>query len=370
MLPIFRSIADFHASEDMPVHHARRRLLGAAALVGLGVQSGATAAGSGQPSRFQLRRHALTINGEPFHVLELGTGPAVLFCHGFPDTAETWRQQMHVVAEAGYRAVAPDMRGFGKSFAPAEASLYSSKHIVADLVGILDALKIQSAVIVGHDWGADHAQRAALMHPERFRALVSISIPYAPRGEVDTWEALRSRGLGQRYYALDWLKPGAEAAFAPPESSIRSILYWASASPPPAQRWDPIDPARSLLRPAPAGLPAWADPAYVRHTIRSFEETGFRGGLNYYRALPVSFAQTAAFKDAPVRQPSLYVWGAEDGLCQFFHPTTPALAELRRAQPRLVGQVRLDGVGHWVQHEAPDRLNAALLQFLAGLGAS
>ncbi|QBE61899.1 alpha/beta fold hydrolase [Pseudoduganella lutea] len=370
MLPDFQSFARLHAGVATPVLHTRRRLLGAAALLGLGVQPRAIADEPERPSRFPLQRHSLSINGQPFHVLEQGTGPAVLFCHGFPDTAETWRKQMSAMAEAGYRAVAPDMRGFGKSHAPAAASLYSSRHIVADLVGILDALKIPSAAIVGHDWGADHAQRAALMHPERFRALVSISIPYAPRGEIDTWESLRRRGLGQRYYALDWLKPGSEAAFTPAAASIRSILYWASSSPPPDRRWDPVDPSRSLLRPAPASLPAWADPGYVRHTIRSFEESGFRGGLNYYRALPVSFAETAAFKDAPIRQPSLYVWGADDGLCRFFHPDTPQLAELRRMQPRLVDQVRLDGVGHWVQHEAPDRLNAALLQFLAGLGAS
>ncbi|WP_082616467.1 alpha/beta fold hydrolase [Massilia sp. Root418] len=370
MLPVYQPVAQKWQAEPTPVRRSKRQLLGAAALIGPGVQAGAGAAGSEQSPPSQLRRHSLRVNGEAFHVLEQGTGPAVLFCHGFPDTAETWRKQMRAVAEAGYRALAPDMRGFGKSYAPGEASLYSSRHIVADLVGILDAMKIQSAVIVGHDWGADHAQRAALMHPERFRALVSISIPYAPRGDIDTWEALRRRGLGQRYYALNWLTPGAESAFAPAASSIPSILYWASASPPPGQRWDPIDPARSILRPAPTEMPPWADPGYVVHTIRSFEKTGFRGGLNHYRALPVSFAETAAFKDAPIMQASLYVWGADDGLCRFFHPTTPQLAELRRVQPRLVDQVRLEGVGHWVQHEAPDRLNAALLQFLAGLGAS
>ncbi|OON62499.1 alpha/beta hydrolase [Massilia sp. KIM] len=310
------------------------------------------------------------MNGGRFSVLDHGNGPAVLFCHGFPDTALTWRQQMRAVAEAGYRAVALDMRGFGRSYSPSQASLYSSRHIVADFVGVLDALKIRSAVIVGHDWGADHAQRAALMYPKRFRGLVSISIPYSPRGDIDAWEAIRRRGLGDRYYALDWLKPGAEAAFKPAASSIRSILYWASASPPSGQRWDPINPDLSILRPAPVALPTWANNDYVIHTIRNFEQTGFVGGLNYYRALPISFAELSAFKDAPITQPSLYVWGGEDGLCRFFHPKPPELAELRRTQPNLIAQVRLDGVGHWVQHEAPERLNAALLGFLKQLGSA
>ena len=138
-----------------------------------------------------------------FHVIEQGEGPAILFCHGFPDTAETWRSQMQAVAEAGYRAVALDMRGYGRSFAPENPDLYTALHITGDLIGILDALSITSAVIVGHDWGAYHSQLAALMRPDRFRALVSISISFAPRGEVDPWQSLRDHGLGDKYYAFD-----------------------------------------------------------------------------------------------------------------------------------------------------------------------
>lgn len=346
-----------------PPSSTRRNFLLASSLAGLGLAALPSMAAEAPP----VRRHKLRIDGEYFHVIEQGSGPAVLFCHGFPDTAETWRSQMRAVAAAGYRAVALDMRGFGDSFAPPDASQYTSLHIVGDLIGVLDALKIDSAVIVGHDWGADHAQRAALLRPDRFRALVSISIPYAPRGDVDTWSDLRNKGLGERYYALDWIKPGRETLFAPAAKSIPAILYWPSASPPPGQRWDPVDPARSMLRPAPVAAPSWADPAYVRHTVQAFEKSGFRGGLNYYRALPITFALTSAYRNTVIRQPSLYVWGGADGLCQFFHPSTPSLEELRRTQPNLVRQVRLENVGHWVQHEAADRLNAELLGFLGAL---
>lgn len=357
------------ADTGAPPVAGRRNMLRAAAFAGLGlVAPGALAASAA--GALPVRQSLIRLDGESFRVIEQGAGPAVLFCHGFPDTADTWRSQMQAIAAAGYRAVALDMRGFGQSFAPRDPALYTSMHTVGDLVGVLDALEIDTAVVVGHDWGADHAQRAALMRPDRFRALVSISIPFAPRGEASLYQDLRKRGLGERYYALDWIKPGAEALFAPAAQSIRSILYWPSASPPANQRWDPIDPRRSLLRPAPAALPAWADPAYVRQTIAAFEKTGFRGGLNNYRATQASFDLLVAFKGAPIRQPSLYIWGAEDGLCQFFHKTPPTLAELRRGQPGLVGQVRLEGVGHWVQHEAADRLNAELLKFLGALGAS
>lgn len=345
---------------------SRRDFLRSAALLGLSLGLApalgwATERATAWPVR---RRMVDAIDGK-FHVMEQGEGPAVLFCHGFPDTAETWRSQMQAVAEAGYRAVALDMRGYGQSFAPEDPNLYTALHITGDLVGVLDALSIDNAVIVGHDWGAFHSQLAALMRPDRFRGLVSISIPFAPQGKINPWQSLRDSGLGDRYYAFELAAPGADALFANAEQAIPSILYWLSASPEPALRWNPLDPQLHMLRPAPVGVPDWADPAYVRHTIEAFERTGFRGGLSYYTAYARTFELMAAYKDAVIRQPSLYIWGAADGLCQMFHPETPTLAALREAQPNLVDQIRLENVGHWVQHEAADQVNDALIAFLA-----
>jgi len=310
----------------------------------------------------------VTANGHPFHILECGQGPAVLFCHGFPDTALTWRSQLNAVAAAGYRAIALDMRGFGDSYSPADFHLYTSLHVVGDLVGVLDALQIDRAVVVGHDWGADYAQRACVMRPDRFGALVSVSIPFAPRGERSLWEDLRARGLDS-YYAFDLGRTEADEQLLPARDTILSALYWLSGSPPPGTGWDPIDPELGMLRPSPVLCPEWADPAYVAHTIRTFERTGFHAGLNYYRVVQVTFDLTAAFKGATLRQPSLYIWGTQDGLCRFFHPTPPTDDELRAVQPNLIGQLRLDGVGHWPQHEAADEFNASLLQFLHTLAA-
>jgi pimeloyl-ACP methyl ester carboxylesterase/ankyrin repeat protein len=319
--------------------------------------------------RFPLHRAYVQANGESFHVIEQGEGPAVLFCHGFPDTAETWRSQMRAVAEAGYHAVALDMRGFGASYAPSDVSLYRALHTVGDLVGVLDALDIRSAVLVGHDWGADVAARAMVMRPDRFRAIVSVSIPFQPRGEISTWDELRGQGLGERYYAFALMEPGAEANFEPASETIPSDLYWLSGSPPPGTGWDPVDSARHMLRPSPVAVPSWADPAYVQHTIRAFEKTGFHGGLNYYRAAQETFDLMPAFRNALIRQPSLYIWGAADGLCQLFHPTPPTLGEVRRLAPGIVDVVRLEDVGHWPQHEAAERVNAELLKFLDTIGS-
>src|SRR5690606_24744128 len=183
-----------------------------------------------------------------------------------------------------------------------------------DLIGVLDALSIDTAVIVGHVWVAYHAQMAALMRPDRFRALVSISIPFAPRGQIDPWQYVRDLGLSDRYYAYELARAGAERKFANAEQAIRSILYWLFASPDPALRWTPLDPDLHMLRPSPVAAPGWADPAYVRHTVEAFWASGFRGGLNYYTAFPKTFELMAAYKDAVIRQPSLYIWGAADGL--------------------------------------------------------
>lgn len=313
-----------------------------------------------------VRQMQIRANGISLNVVEQGSGPAVLFCHGFPDTVETWRSQMRAVAEAGYRAVALDMRGYGLSDAPADPSAYTSLQISGDLVGVLDALQLPSAVLVGHDWGAAHVWQAILKRPDRFPAAVGISVPYSPRGDVSFYDSIRQAGLGDEFYIFDFIKPGGEAQWVPAARTIPNALYWSSASPPPSERWDPFDLRKSVFRPSPVAVPSWADPAYIAHQVRSFERTGFDGGLNYYRAAPLDFDLTASFKGAVIRQPTLYVFGRADGLAQRFHPTRE---ELRRALPGLTDYVGLDNVGHWVQHEAADRLNASLISFLRQVGA-
>ena len=138
-----------------------------------------------------LKEYDITTNGISLHVTEQGEGPAVLFCHGFPDTSYTWRRQMKAIASAGCRAIAPDMRGYGRSSAPGDATLYTPLQTAGDLVGLLDALKIPSAVLVGHDWGTTHAWNAAPMRPDRFKAVFGLSVPYVPRGDISVVERMR-----------------------------------------------------------------------------------------------------------------------------------------------------------------------------------
>jgi pimeloyl-ACP methyl ester carboxylesterase len=311
-----------------------------------------------------LKAYDVTTNGISLHVTEQGEGPAVLFCHGFPDTAYTWRRQMKAIASAGYRAIAPDMRGYGRSSAPADASLYTPLHTAGDLVGLLDALKIPSAVLVGHDWGAAHAWNAAMMRPDRFKAVFCLSVPYFPRGDVSVFERMRKSGHQNDFYMFEQMRPDADRIWADAAVTIPAVLYWASSSAPAGKRWSPLDPARSLHRPAPGPLPSWAEPDYLNHTIAEFQRTGFHGALNYYRAAEPYFHLSAAFKGAKIFQPCFFIWGNADGLKELYPVTVD---QMRAGLPGLVSALELDNVGHWVQHEAPDVVSGELVKFLRAL---
>ena len=306
------------------------------------------------------KEYDIATNGISLHVTEQGDGPVVLFCHGFPDTAYTWRRQMQAIASAGYRAIAPDMRGYGRSSAPADAALYTPLHTAGDLVGLLDALSVRSAVLVGHDWGATHAWNAALMRPDRFKAVFCMSVPYTPRGDISLFERMRKSGHQNDFYMFDQIRPEADQDWADAAVTIPGILYWASGSAPADTRWSPMDPARSFRRPAPGPLPSWAEPDYVAHNVAEFQRTGFHGGLNYYRAVEPYFYLSAAWKGALITQPSFYMGGKADGLRTLY----PPFEKLRAGVPGLVGSLELDNVGHWVQHEAAVHVSEQLVKFL------
>jgi pimeloyl-ACP methyl ester carboxylesterase len=307
-----------------------------------------------------LKEYVIATNGISLHVTEQGEGPAVLFCHGFPDTSYTWRRQMTAIASAGYRAIAPDMRGYGRSSAPDDATLYTPLYTAGDLVGLLDALGIASAVLVGHDWGAAHAWNAALMRPDRFIAVFGLSVPYVPRGDVSAFERMRKTGHEKDFYMFEQIRPDADQIWADAAVTIPGVLYWASGSAPADKRWNPMDPALSLYRPAPGPLPAWVEPDYVAHNVREFQRTGFHGGLNYYRAAEAYFNLSGAWKDAKITQPSFFIAGKADGLELLY----PPVEKLRIVLPGLVGNLELENVGHWVQHEASAEVSDQLVKFL------
>ena len=319
-------------------------------------------------------------NGIRLNIAEQGNGPLVLLCHGFPESWYSWRHQIDALAAAGFHAVAPDMRGYGKSDAPEAIDQYTMFHLVGDLVGLLDALEAPSAVIVGHDWGASIAWQAARLRPDRFRAVVALSVPFRPRGPVRPTSVM-PRTADAQFYQLYFQEPGvAEAELErDPRATVRNMLYGASGEGVAAVRaavaGDGAAPAigmvprgGGMLRGpgAPEALPAWLNEADIDFYADEFKRSGFRGPLNYYRNVDRNWELMAAFADVNVTVPALYVAGDRDMVVSF-PGTDQLLANLKYFVPELRNIQMLPGCGHWTQQERPSEVNAAIIDFVRSL---
>jgi pimeloyl-ACP methyl ester carboxylesterase len=312
-----------------------------------------------------VRERTVTTGEVELRVSEAGDGPVVLLAHGFPELGFSWRRQLPALAGAGYRAVAPDQRGYGRSSRPDDVEAYDIHHLTDDLVGLLDDLGQERAVVVGHDWGSMVASHLALLHPDRVAALVNMSVPHLPRGPVAPITALRAALGDGFFYILYFQEPGlADAELGgDPERTMRRML--AAPSRPPATMMDASTFAadgRGFVDrlPEPDGLPAWLEPEALQHYVDEFARTGFTGGINWYRNMDRNWETTASLDGAVVRCPSLFVGGAYDPVLAMMPPSIghAALGDHR-------GDVVIDGAGHWVQQEAAPAVNAALLDFLA-----
>jgi len=312
-------------------------------------------------------------NGIRMHIAEQGSGPLVVLCHGFPESWYSWRHQLRALAEAGFHAVAPHMRGYGQTDRPQEIDKYSLFHLVGDMIGLVDALGAERAVIAGHDWGAPVAWHAALMRPDRFRGVIGLSVPFRPRGPVLPTSIMPRRDDAQ-FYQLYFQAPGvAEAELErDPRRTIRSMLYAGSGDAP--RRADPADgigmvPRQGgfLTRVAPPEvLPGWLTEADIDVYAGEFATAGFRGGLNWYRNIDRNWELLAPFAGARVTVPALYVAGDRD-LVVSFPGAEQLIANLSKFVPQLRRTLMLPGCGHWTQQERPAEVNAAILDFLRGL---
>src|SRR5258708_11902974 len=225
------------------------------------------------------RHRTVEANGIRIHLAEQGNGPLVLLCHGFPELWYSWRDQWSALSAEGFRAVAPDMRGYGMTDHPAEIERYTLFHLVGDMVGVLDALGEKTAVIAGHDWGAPVAWHAALMRPDRFRAVVGLSVPYRPRGSIAPTTVM-TQNAEASFYQLYFQAPGvAEAELeADARTALRKILYSGSGDGPPRNPGAPspgvgLVPRAGGMRtrpPHPETLPAWLSDADLDIYVRQF----------------------------------------------------------------------------------------------------
>ncbi len=313
----------------------------------------------------QVQQRIIETNGIRMHIAEQGVGPLVVLCHGFPESWYSWRHQLPALAAAGFHAVAPDA-----------IDQYTLLHLVGDMVGLLDALGAESAVIAGHDWGAPVAWHAALLRPDRFRAVIGLSVPFRPRGPVRPTTVMPQTDDAV-FYQLYFQTPGvAEAEFERDvRSTFRYLLYSASGDAPrgDATMANPdaigMVPRRGgfLSRLVePSALPAWLTEDNLEFFAGEFTRTGFRGGLNWYRNIDRNWELLAPFAGARVTVPALYVAGDRD-LVVAFRGMDQLIPNLQKFVPHLRKTVMLPGCGHWTQQEQPEEVNAAMIDFLRGL---
>jgi pimeloyl-ACP methyl ester carboxylesterase len=310
-------------------------------------------------------------NGIRMHIAEQGTGPLVLLLHGFPECWYSWRHQLEALAEAGYHAVAPDQRGYCRTDRPERAGSFTIVHLVGDVIGLLDALGEEQAVLVGHDWGAPVAWHTAQMRPDRVRGVVGLSVPHRERAQAPPLGIVRA-ALGEGFYQIYFQHPGvADAELAwNVRSTFRRLLYSASGE---GQLGGSgvkavVPPGRGFLdiMTEPEVLPGWLEESDLDTFTSEFEHTGFTGGLNWYRNIDRNWELTAAWRGAPVRPPALYVVGDRD-LVVDFPGARQQIERLATWVPNLRETVMLPGCGHWTQQERPAEVNEALLRFLGGL---
>ncbi|KAG0500048.1 hypothetical protein HPP92_000120 [Vanilla planifolia] len=292
-----------------------------------------------------IEHRTVEVNGIKMHIAEKGDGPVVLFIHGFPELWYSWRHQILSLAAHGYRAVAPDLRGYGDTDAPLDVATYTIMQLVGDLVGLIHSLGQEQVFVVGHDWGALVAWHLCLFRPDLVKAVVNLSVPFIPPNPthnlIDYWRVI----YGDDFYVcrfqlfLICLKPGP--LIIPKDKGLLGAF-------------DEKD----------ITLPSWLCEEDINYFTSKFNLTGFTGGFNYYRNLNKNTELTAPWMGAQVKVPAKYIVGDLDlvyhfaGMKDYIHG-----GGLDGIVPSLE-MVVLEGVGHFSHQERPEEISDHIYEFI------
>jgi pimeloyl-ACP methyl ester carboxylesterase len=297
--------------------------------------------------------------------------PPVILCHGWPEIAFSWRHQIKALGEAGIRVIAPDQRGYGATDRPEPVEAYDLEHLTGDLVGLLDHLKIDKAIFVGHDWGGFVVWQMALRHFGRVAGVVGVNTPHNNRAPADPIELMRKR-FGEQMYVVQFQNPSREADKifnSRVEQTFDVLMRKAVPRKDPA----PVEPPIAGLGASPrlnlafpqmiAGYDAKHDPRTPilspeekKVFVDTFTRTGFTGGINWYRNWTRNW-QRAAELDHTVRVPSLMIMAEDD------HVLPPSAADgMEKIIPDLEKYLVRDS-GHWTQQEKPEEVSAKLIEW-------
>jgi pimeloyl-ACP methyl ester carboxylesterase len=299
-------------------------------------------------------------------------GPVVVLSHGFPESSYSWRHQVEPLAEAGYRVLVPDQRGYGRSSAPRDIAAYRSDHLGGDLLALLDDVGADDAIFVGHDWGSLLVWDLARMHPERVSGVVNVSVPYTPWPMRPT--ELFAQMWGDRFFYMTYFQqvgsPEAELE-ADIDATMRMVMWAGSGemySPPP----DPTEllpadgtgflTAFTNRRAVPDDLPAWLTDDDFAFYVEQFTTSGFFGPLSWYRNLDSGWELTHELPAPPM--PCAFIGGSRDMVIAH---RMEYVDSMQAMLPDYRGATIIDGAGHWTQQERPSEFNAALLDAISRL---
>ena len=309
-----------------------------------------------------------------------GSGPLIVLVHGCPESWYSWRHQIPMLSEKGYTVAAIDVRGYGGSSKPYEIEAYSMRELSKDVIGVIDSLGYETAILIGHDWGGPIVWNTAALNERRISAVLGLSVPFFPRGKISTIDLFRKIYEGKFFYQLYFQKEGvAEAEF---EKDLRKYLeatyFSIDARGMKFQKDNAINasskgPDAKYLEGLPTfdTYPSWITVADMDYLVGEFEASGMRGPLNRYRAQQFDFEDLLELTDAKIKQPSAFLTGKYDPV-NFFTGSNYANNEDLRERigknyENLLSVSLLDDAGHWVQQEKPEEVNQFILDFLLRL---
>ena len=305
--------------------------------------------------------HFINTNGIRMAVYEQGTGPAIILLHGFPELAYSWRHQLPTLAAAGFRAIAPDQRGYGQTTAPPNVADYAIEELIGDVHGLLDALDLESATFVGHDWGAIVLWHMAILAPDRIEKLIILNIPYFRRPTIDPIMLMRERH-GDDFYIVNFQDSDeADRVFAEdPARFFDVVMRRRQIS---RQRFDSLPPERkvvnfirSLRQEQHFGEPLLQNKERDYYAA-AYAKSGFTGPINWYRNWTHNWRMTAGV-DPTITIPTLFIGAVDDVII--------APEQIEAMKPLLTDlTVRsLADCGHWSQQEKPAEVNRLILDWL------
>jgi pimeloyl-ACP methyl ester carboxylesterase len=314
-------------------------------------------------------------NGIKIRLAMMGEGPLVVFCHGWPESWYSYRYQLPVIAAAGYKAVAYDVRGYGESDKPHEIEAYTMKNMTNDVIGILDALGYEEAITIGHDWGGPIALNTAALNEDRIKATGTLSVPFMGRGPMPMLELWKEIYKDRFFYQLYFQKEGiAEEEF---ESNLSRSLFITYTNSDGRGMQKNIEKGEVGLNPEKnknstflegmevfEDFPNWFVKEDLDYFVSQFEISGLRGPFNRYRAQNIDWHEIPELEGKIIQQPAFFITGTLDPV-NFFVPSDQNLID--RIGPNyknLLFAEELEGIGHWTQQEAPEEVNSALLRFL------